>query len=284
MKTKTKTVIGFAVSCAAIFASSDAAFASSCVGNCSTSNSPDGAVGFAPDGSTSFSWVSTTNGVDGAAQAALGGTLTPAQISAINPTDGSVFTTDSFTATAGEQLKFNFDYITSDGSSTYPDFAFAQLVNSSGATVALLFTAQTEPTGSAVPAQGLSAPAATLNPSSVLINTGPGSTVFSPLGVYSGECFDGYGNGCGNSGWVASTYNIASGGTYQLEFGVANAADELYDDALAFEGAEIGGTSIGGGGGSGTSTAAPEIDPGSAASAMTLLLAGLAIVRGRKRA
>jgi len=79
----------------------------------------------------------------------------------------------------------------------------------------------------------------------VLIN--PGQTVFAPLGPSSGECFDGVGQGCGNTGWIFSEFEIEASGTYELVFGVSNWSDSALDSALAFDGLLIGGSVIGDG-------------------------------------
>ena len=123
-------------------------------------------------------------------------------------TNGSVLTTSTFSATSGTALQFYFNFVTSDGSSTFADYGWAELFNATTSLpAALLFTGQTEPSGSIVPAQGLAAdgftPIATLTPSSVPIIGGIGNgPAWSPLGTSSGACFD---VGCGYTGWVHST-------------------------------------------------------------------------------
>ena len=92
---------------------------------------------------------------------------------------------------------------------------------------------------------GLPAISATINPSTVTVTTGSGSTVWSPLGTtYSGACYHGFTQGCGNTGWVSALYNIADPGSYYLTFGVANASDDIYDSGLAFVGTAVGGKPI----------------------------------------
>jgi hypothetical protein len=144
--------------------------------------------------------------------------------------------------TAGTDLNFYFDYVTSDGSG-YADYAWAELFDSSNNPVALLFTARTEPSGSIVPGTGLPAPAATLNPSSVPIQSG---TTWSPLGADSGNCYNANNGefGCGNTGWINSDYTIAAAGSYYLEVGVTNWTDTFYDSGLAMDGVTVGGVPI----------------------------------------
>lgn len=206
-----------------------------CSGTCG-SEGADGVITLSPTGNSSFEYI-TTNGA-GSSTAVLPG------LTKTSETDGSVLTTSTFAATAGTALQFYFNFVTSDGSSTYADYAWAELFNATtGLPAALLFTGQTEPSGSIVPAQGLAAagftPVATLNPSSVpIISGGP---VWSPLGSYSGACFAA---GCGYTGWVQSTYDIPTAGNYFLEFGATNWVDTLYDTGMAIDGVTVGGTPI----------------------------------------
>ncbi|MEJ2632567.1 MAG: NF038132 family protein [Acidihalobacter sp.] len=204
------------------------------VGNSGVSNSTDGVVSI-PSGYSSVNWISTYGGIDNN-NGGYGGT------------NGSTVTSNPFlVSNAGDALAFQFDFITSDGTSSFPDYAWANLYDSSNSLVATLFTATTNPSGSAVPGIGAGLPAisATINPAAVTITTGPGSTVWSPLGTYSGECYQGYGKGCGNTGWVSASYDISTPGSYYLTFGVANAGDTEYDTGLAFAGTTIGGKPIG---------------------------------------
>lgn len=156
-----------------------------CTGSCGSLGA-DGAVPLSPTGNSSYQYITTNGGASGV------GTLPSGSLG--SETNGSTLATSVFTVTAGTDLNFYFDYVTSDGSG-YADYAWAELFDSSNNPVALLFTARTEPTGSIVPGTGLPAPAATLNPSSVPIQSG---TAWSPLGIEPGqECASA---GCGNTG------------------------------------------------------------------------------------
>lgn len=200
-----------------------------CVGNCGTLGA-DGNVPLSPvSGSTFYEYVTTAGGAGGV------GALPTGAIG--SETNGSTLATTGFTANAGSDLNFYFDFVTSDGAG-YTDYAWAELFTSTGTPVALLFTAQTEPSGSIVPGTGMPAPTATLNPSSVPIQAG---TTWSPLGSWSGMC---WAAGCGNTGWIDSDYTIADAGSYYLEIGVTNWGDEEYDTGLAMDGAEINGNPI----------------------------------------
>jgi hypothetical protein len=199
-----------------------------CTGNCGSLGA-DGVVPLSPIGNSSYEYVTTSGGTLGV------GALPTGALG--SETDGSTLATSVFSATAGTDLNFYFDYVTSDGSG-YADYGWAELFNSSNDPVALLFTARTEPTGSIAPGQGMPAPEATLDPSSVPILEG---TTWSPLGGSSGAC---WAAGCGNSGWVNSDYTIAAAGDYYLEVGVVNWGDEDYDTGLALDGVETNGTPI----------------------------------------
>lgn len=201
-----------------------------CTGNCGTSGA-DGVVTAAPNGDATYEWVSSDNG---AAQ----GTYTNLGIG--EETNGSTLLTGLFSATAGDSLEFDFNYVTSDGA-VYIEYAFAQILDSSMNAVDLLFAARTNPTSGAdtVPGFGLPPIAATMTPGSTPII--PGGPAWSPLGGNSGSC---YSTGCCYTDWIHSSYTIADSGNYYLLFGVVNWRDLGYDSGLAISGATIGGVSI----------------------------------------
>src|SRR5690606_32993423 len=121
----------------------------------------------------------------------------------------------------------------------FADYAWAALLTPNLDPVAILFTARTQPSGTIVPGQGLPGVEATLDPSSVPIIGG--APTWNPLGSSSGTCYDA---GCGYTGWVSSTYNIADAGDYVLQFGVTNWSDTSYQSGMAFSGLSIGGVSL----------------------------------------
>jgi len=218
---------------AAAILGAGAAQAQTCVGNCGTDGA-DGVVTLSPTGNSSYDFVSTAGGVVGAGQ-----------ISGVGGTNGSQLTSAQFAASAGDPLTLFFNYVTSDGSE-FADYAFAELQTSTGAHVAWLFTARTEPLGNTSPGQGLPADDSTLTPStSAIIAPGLGNgVIWGPLGGSSGGCFDGSGAGCGHTGWIQSTFAIPSAGTYQVEFGVTNFLDQAFDTGLAFDGLANNGITI----------------------------------------
>lgn len=225
--------------------------AATCIGNCGkVSGSFTGSVTAAPTNFGAYDWVSTNNGEFGAA--ALSGYSE-------NATNGSELTSDSFFGSIGQKVSFYFNYITSDGSG-FADYSFAQLINTTTGSIANLFTARTQPTGTIAPGLNLPPVEATLTPSTVPII--PGAPVWQPLGGSSGDC---YASGCGHTGWIQSEYELAEAGTYQLRFGAANWSDTGYDSGLAFSGLVLDGSVIG----DGTSFESPllptEIDPGTGA-------------------
>jgi hypothetical protein len=187
----------------------------------------DGVVTLAPGGGSSYGYVSSYNGVGGVSPFGLG-----------SETDGSLLRSSVFSANANDALNFSFNYVTSDGSTSFADYAWARLLKSDMTQVAILFTARTHPTLNIVPGFGMPAPDATLIPATVTINAGKN---WSALGGDSGLCFSG---GCGNSGWVSASYNIASAGNYMLEFGVTDWADNAYSSGLAFDGITVAGNPI----------------------------------------
>lgn len=199
-----------------------------CVGNCGLLG-PNGVV-TAPPGGTVYQYVSTSGGV-------AGNNLGPL-VAGNAATNGSTFLSALFGATAGDKLKFQFNYVTSDGAQ-YADYGWARLLNPDMTTAAWLVTARTQTSGSIIPGAGMPAVDASLTPPSAPII--PGGPVWAPLGFSSGAC---YNTGCGYTGWIQSDFTIGLTGNYFLQFGVANWLDTAYDSGLAFAGATIGGTPI----------------------------------------
>lgn len=198
----------------------------SCTGNCGTLGA-NGVVTASPEGGK-YGWIASNTGITDLGLEGIGGT------------DGTRLRSGVFSANAGDDLEFYFNYVTSDGAG-FADYAWVRLLNSDLTEAALLFTARTTPGGDTVPGFGLPAlnPGVTLDPDSTpIISGGP---VWSPLGDYSGAC---YSNGCGYTGWIKMTYEIATAGDYVLEFGVVDWTDQIYDSGLAFDGILVGGKPI----------------------------------------
>jgi hypothetical protein len=208
-----------------------------------------------PAGFLSYGYVTTDGGVPG------GG-----QIAGVGGTDGSSYQSDVFSATPGEPVKFDFNYVTSDGAG-YADYAWAELRTDLNVHVAWLFTGRTKSSGNIAPGFGLPGLDAVLTPpTSGIIG---GAPTWSPLGSSSGTC---YSSGCGYTGWIESAYTIGSSGNYTLDFGVTHYLDTAFQSGMAFAGATVGGRAI--------KTGSIEDTPEPAS--MLLLgigLAGLACVR-----
>jgi len=238
--------------------------ADSCIGTCGT-DTANGDVTL-PPGFSSYLYVTTTGGPT------AGGTL-PGVFGSpgVSSTNGSTYTTSAFSATAGELVNFEFNYVTSDGSG-YPDYAWAALMSTDGGTDYLIFSAQTQPTGNTVPGLTMPplAPGTSLVPPTSPITPGSGTScstscnspaggpVWAEIGTYSGDC---WAVGCGLTGWIDSEFIGERADSYTLEFGVSNANDQAFDSGLAFAGVEVGGVPVTG--------ATPE------PSAFLLMLTGL---------
>ena len=184
----------------------------------------------APPGAATYGYVSTAGGVWGAGQ-----------LPGIGGTNGSELVTNPFFATAGTDLRYNFNYVTSDGSG-FADYAFAEVKNVATGETTVLFTARTQPSGDIIPGFGLPGVTATLTPSSVPIV--PGGVNWAPLLPNSSPC---YAAGCGYTGWVQADYIVPTTGSYALRFGVSNWSDTAWQSGLAFAGLAIGNTPIGSG-------------------------------------
>lgn len=201
-----------------------------CIGTCGDLAGPNGVVGSPPVGGPGYSYITTAGGP------VLGSTE---HLNLGSETNGSIALSPLFTAAAGDSLEFYFNFVTSDGTLSFIEYAWAQLLDSAMAPVQTLFTARTNPTvgGDTVPGFGMPAITATITPSSTPILAG---TTWSPLGSYSGNCF---GAGCGHSGWIQASLTVGAG-DYYLKFGVVNWGDQIWDSGLAFAGSTIAGKPI----------------------------------------
>lgn len=203
-------------------------------GNAGTNTAADGVVTLAP-GFDSYQWVSSEDGVDDGGDLPVAGDLVG------NETNGSQASTPIFDYLAGDDLNFFFNYITSDGSSSFTDYAWAALFTESGAFDRYIFTARTTPEGDTVPGFGLPplGAGASLNPAATPIIAGSvaaGGPAFSPLGGSSGDCFA---VGCGHTGWIGLDFTFSAAGSGFLGFGVTNVSDTGFDSALAVAGVSI---------------------------------------------
>lgn len=224
MKTALKLVLA-----ATLAIGAQAANADTCIGNCGTLGA-NGDVTASPFGGT-YGYVSTAGGVTGVSPFALSGNRT-----------GSKLTTSAFSANAGSALNFYFNYVTSDGSG-FADYGWARLLNASdNSQAAILFTARTRPDGDIIPGFGLPDADATI-PVTPIID---GAPTWSPLGSdgNGSACYQGTGQGCGYTGWVLSTFTIATAGNYLLEFGAINWNDDAFQSGLAWDGITVDGNPI----------------------------------------
>ncbi len=194
----------------------------------------NGVVTLPPSGDPTYGWVSTWGGVAGAGLSYI----VPGINGGVGNTNGSILRTDVFSGAAGDNLQFDFNFVTTDGAG-FADYGWARLLDTSNNEVALLFTARTKASGSIVPGFGMPLPAATLTPASVPIIGG--APLWGPLGGSSGTC---YNPGCGYTGWVQADYSIVTTGNYILEFGVTNWSDTYFDSGLAYSDATIAGNPI----------------------------------------
>ena len=107
-----------------------------CVGQCGVLGANGDVT--APSAGLTYGWISTFGGPTG------GG-----QIASVGGTNGSSFITTSFVATAGQNLHYSFNFVSSDGQSQpgtfiFEDYAFVELIDlANGGSTTMLFNART---------------------------------------------------------------------------------------------------------------------------------------------
>lgn len=200
-----------------------------CQGNCGTAEA-DGDVLLAPGGGSRYGWISNHNGAAGVRLTGVG--------SPRDSFNGSLLRSHVFSASAGQELSFHLNYVTTDGGD-FSDYGWVRLLDTGGNQVAMLVTARTSPGGGAVPGFGMPAGLATLDPprNNVL---GP-APAWGPLGTDTGTC---YVEPCGITDWIGARYTIAGSGQYRLEFGVVNWVDASADTGMAFDAIALDGTPL----------------------------------------
>ena len=173
-----------------------------------------------------------------------GSTFYGAGLDVGSETNGTELETAVFSAEEGSVLDYYFNYVASDGTLSFVEYAYAQLKNAAGA-LTTIFTARTTPSGDTVP--GFDIPidtSVTLDPASTPILPGSGNSgapIWDEIAGSSGTCF---GSGCGLTGWINAEYTIEEEGDYSLIFGVVNWGDTIYDNGLAIAGLSLDGVDI----------------------------------------
>jgi hypothetical protein len=217
--------------------------------------------GITPTQGSSYGWIS--NGCSSAAGTTcptFANTPTPPFL-ALGLTAGpdlgtpsfeTVLTSPSFTlAPPGGLISFDVNFITTDGSYTFADFALVQLVPLEGTAINLFVANTTTATGAAVPPGELSPGVATISPPTAFfagttvtlaIDTNPANnTYFGNVSKYGTDsscepAVAGPIASCpgGPTGWMHVTYS-APAGTYTLRFMVSHLTDTGYPSALAID-------------------------------------------------
>ena len=163
---------------------------------------------------------------------------TPGNVNtSLGGTGGTTLTSSTFSAVGGQQLSLDFNFLTTDGTTSFQDFMFIQLLDASNAVVATLANGNTTgATSQAVPALGGPAPGITAGVA--LSGTIPrffDGIATGPLGgVTFGPSKFGGGNG-GSTGWITSTFTIPTTGTYKLLFVVMDFGNRNFPSALAID-------------------------------------------------
>ena len=164
-----------------------------------------------------------------------------------SPQTESVLISPSFTLPSSTLISFDVNFITTDGTNGFADFALVQLIPSTGSPVNLFVANTTGDTSPAVPPVILNPAdaAATLSPSTVsFLGTSVtfGATTYGNIPKFGGSdancapTSSGPNSACpgGPTGWVHVTYTAAPG-TYTLRFLVSHVGDTNYPSALAID-------------------------------------------------
>jgi hypothetical protein len=210
-------------------------------------------------------------------------------------TEGTYMKSPTFTAAAGQQLNFQFSFITQDGSGEFSDWASAYLVpvTANGALTGgpslNLFTARTGSNNQVVPGVGFTGfPAGlTLTPSTASLQgntfylnpaTGGTSSGDPNASQYGPTRYPNTGAPGGSTPWIDANFvfNGSDTGTYDLVMAVSNVGDDNYSTGLLFTGQSI----SGGGPIVPPNGSVPE--PGTV-SLIGAALAGLALLRRKRK-
>jgi hypothetical protein len=218
----------------------------SCVGQCGAT-AADGDVTLSPLGNVLHGYV-TTAGSQALQVSPLSLTESGGGGSVFTQTNGSSYTSSAFTAQAGDTLSAYFNYVSTDGKG-FDDYAWARVINASDSSlVAWLFTARSTNSNkqSIVPGDlgvGFDPDAVIVNYADFDFNTRnlktPSPVNWGLLGDSNASCWREKAEGCGFTGWLQSRITLAQGGSYQLEVGVVNFGDQIYDSGLAFDLAQL---------------------------------------------
>ncbi|GAC1434433.1 MAG: hypothetical protein NVS1B11_36540 [Terriglobales bacterium] len=151
-----------------------------------------------------------------------------------SPTTEVTLTSPSFSLPSPGVISFDVNFITTDGTNSFADFALAQLVPSATTPINLFVANTTCDVCAAVPPVYLNPGVATLSPSQAFF---AGTTVNFGATTYGNVAKFGGGLG-GPTGWIHVTYS-ATAGNYQLQFLVSHVGDTSYPSALAIDNVQV---------------------------------------------
>jgi hypothetical protein len=221
----------------------------SCAGNCGATTG--GVIGSSPTGGN-YGYISTENGTTAAGSLNLKdevGSIVP-----LGAQTGSSLTSSSFSVNANDHLGISFTYVTSDGGG-FSDYAWARLLGPGGSSV-WLFEAMSNNQGkNPLEADFLNTSKYPAFSGSVVFdgknstfNTIPDKSAvdWNPIGA-GATCFLSGGNGCGYGNWTTTSFTFSQAGNYQLQMGVRNWGDAIYQSGLAFDYQGYGGVTSGAG-------------------------------------
>jgi PEP-CTERM motif len=213
-----------------------------CTGNCGTLPA-GGDITLSPLGSSQYAYVTTSESV-ATDVSPIDLVEAGGQSTLFSDTNGSRYVSPTFAISAGQTVSAWFNYVSTDGKG-FDDYAWSRLINVADASQNIwLFTARSTNSNkqSIVPGDlkvGFDPDATIVNYASFdfqVRNIAIDDPIdWAPLGFDNGTCWRSNAEGCGFTGWLESSLTVANAGNYQLEVGVVNFGDTIYNSGLAFD-------------------------------------------------
>ncbi|MDP9160460.1 MAG: hypothetical protein M3O09_09560 [Acidobacteriota bacterium] len=201
------------------------------------------ASGITPTEGSSYAWISTGCSPTGTCPDVAAAVTPPYAFLGLGagtglgaPTTEVTLTSPSFSLLSPGVVSFDVNFITTDGTNGFADFALVQLMRSDTTPINLFVANTTCAACTAVPPVSLNSGVATLSPSQAVF---AGTAVTFGSTTYGGIANPKFGGGPGGpTGWIHVTYPAAAG-NYQLQFLVSHVGDTTYPSALGIDNVQV---------------------------------------------